>query len=238
MSMTDCCLSGTCAAPDEPCSPLESSLLERNRLVCPPHCPPRTTLVPNGGGCPRSRRYKVAKRVNETLQYIWRLPVDHAAYIPPPTAPPLILVTITFPHSLQLLKLSHCVHSLRGQSRLTWLVVEDSAERSPNVAALLASANSTDACASRGSSSSRTRSASRSSAPAPPAVACIIHLAVGPTRRGGYAQRNLALKYIKDQRLSGSTRFFPLLPVLPPPMLCLTLRLADCLVLSRVPNGR
>ena len=193
--MEDCCVARTCAAPNEPCSPSESPLLERNRLVCPPHCPP-PTLVPNDG-CPRSRRYKIAKRVNETLQYIWRLRPVLVASRPPPSAPPLLLVTTTFPHALQLLKLSHCMHTLRGQARITWIVVEDAAERSADVAALLASANSTAACASNSNDSIAPSTVSL------PTGACIVHLAVGPTRRGGYAQRNLALKHIRDRRLAG-----------------------------------
>ena len=58
-----------------------------------------------------------------------------------------------------------------------WLVAEDAAAPSPDVSQLL----------------------SESGVPH-------VHLAFGPARSGGNAQRNVALKYIRDRRLSGVVR--------------------------------
>ncbi len=90
----------------------------------------------------------------------------------------LILVTITFPHEFQLLKLQQCLHALHGQQNITWIVVEDAQSRGADTAGVLAVAEA--------SGGIRT-----------------VHLAHGPTRLGGHAQRNVALKYIRDQRLNG-----------------------------------
>lgn len=86
-------------------------------------------------------------------------------------------VTVTFAHSLQLLKLEHCAHALHlaGTDAVTWIVVEDAASVSASVAALLSSSG----------------------------VPSYRHLAVGPTRQGGNAQRNAALELIRAQRLDG-----------------------------------
>ena len=92
----------------------------------------------------------------------------------------LILVTTTFPHELQLMKLSNCIHALTGQRDVTWIVTEDASSRSSDVASLLAAATQ----ASSGGLN-------------------VVHLAHGPTRQGGNAQRNVALKYIRERRLEG-----------------------------------
>ena len=87
----------------------------------------------------------------------------------------LLLVTTTFPHELQRAKLMHCARLLSTEGRgVLWLVAEDAAAPSPDVSQLL----------------------SESGVPH-------VHLAFGPTRSGGNAQRNVALKYIRDRRLSG-----------------------------------
>lgn len=160
-------------------------------LLCPPHC------TSWGDGCPlrewhstnrwakhhRDRGYweRIDSVVNRTLTFVWQ----HSQQLPPPLLPPppssssqpqprLLLLTVTFPHKLQLLKLRHCVHTIRGMPDVLWIVVEDAAEPSPDVAALLADAG----------------------VPAR-------HMAIGPTRRGGNAQRNAALQMVRDERLRG-----------------------------------
>ena len=97
--------------------------------------------------------------------------------IPPPNLAPLIIITVSFPHTLQLVKLSHVAATLHSESNVTWVVAEDSALPSPAVAQMLSPLNRTGFT--------------------------VIHIAHGPTRRGGNAQRNVALTYVRDARLPG-----------------------------------
>lgn len=107
------------------------------------------------------------------MAVVWaRLP----SHPQPRAGPPLIMITISFPHALQLLKLQHCAHVLANEPNVSWIVVEDAGQPSAHVAALLASL--------------------------PPAIR-VHHLAFGPTRRGGNAQRNVALKFIRNSGLPG-----------------------------------
>ena len=96
---------------------------------------------------------------------------------PPPLAAPnrrrLLLVTTTFQSEQQLIRLEHLAAVLSDEPDCYWVVVEDAAAPSGNVSALLASM----------------------------ARVPYVHLAFGPTRRGGNAQRNLALQHIRSQKL-------------------------------------
>ena len=95
---------------------------------------------------------------------------------PPPLAGPrLLLITTTFVHVEQLARLQHLAAALAGEPNVMWIVVEDASEPSPAIADMLAKR----------------------------ATVAHVHLAHGPTRKGGNAQRNVALKYIRDQRLEG-----------------------------------
>jgi hypothetical protein len=70
--------------------------------------------------------------------------------------------------------LQRCIANLRDISELTWIVIEDAAERSQHVAALLAASQLS-----------------------------YVHLQHGPTRCFGNAQRDHGLRYIRQQRLTG-----------------------------------
>lgn len=96
---------------------------------------------------------------------------------PPPLSNrrPLLLITTTFPSEQQLIRLQHLTAVLADEPDCFWVVVEDASAPSANVSALL-----------------------KASARVP-----YTHLAFGPTRRGGNAQRNLALQHIRAQRLEG-----------------------------------
>eukprot|EP00908_Phaeocystis_cordata_P019213 Transcript_3071.p1 GENE.Transcript_3071~~Transcript_3071.p1 ORF type:complete len:517 (-),score=86.82 Transcript_3071:47-1597(-) len=152
-----------------------------NRLQ---ECPAAAKLCP--------RRPKDVVGVNISLSLIW------TAFAPdrPPAAPDqpallqtgqlrqppttrLLLITITFPHALQLVKLESCVLALGDEPSVTWIVVEDAAARSAGVSAVL--------------ERWRGRGQGRD----------VYHSAVGPTRRGGNAQRDHALRLIRDQGWEG-----------------------------------
>ena len=129
--------------------------------------------------CPRRRCERgnrncepIEDIVNRTLAVVWR-------HQPPPppsplSSPRLLLITITFPHKLQMLKLEHCVRVLRYVRNFVWYVVEDAAAPSAAVAALLR----------------RSRVPHR-------------HAAHGPTRDGGNAQRNEAMRLIRREWSEG-----------------------------------
>jgi glycosyl transferase family 43 len=87
---------------------------------------------------------------------------------------PLLFVTPTYPRPRRLSFLRRCAEDFRGVPNLLWLIVEDDARLAPEVERLLAESG-------------------------------VAHLyaAHGPTRCWGNAQRNWALKYIRDNRLSG-----------------------------------
>ena len=87
----------------------------------------------------------------------------------------LLLVTTTYTSDSQLTMLSHLAHDvLANVTNLLWIVAEDAAVKSEAVATLLR----------------------RSGLP-------FEHLAIGPTRRKGHEQRNLAYERIRSQALSG-----------------------------------
>lgn len=152
------------------------------QFECPPNCSgfwqkcPQRKCLERGPGKVCRKHENVEEVVNRTLKVI--LP-----RYPRPTVHPkdessiarrIILVTTTFPHSLQLLKLEHCKNVLTGVPNTFWIVSEDASTPSAGVAQLLASSGIQHA-----------------------------HLAFGPTKKGGNAQRNQALKYIRRQRLTG-----------------------------------
>jgi len=87
---------------------------------------------------------------------------------------PLLVVTPTYERPERIALLERCLATFRGIAGLHWIVVEDAAERHPSVARWLIQ-----------SGLSHT------------------YLAVGPTGAWGNAQRDLALRHIRDQRLQG-----------------------------------
>lgn len=95
--------------------------------------------------------------------------LEHSA-----TTPRLILLTVSFPHALQLLKLSHCARVLQGVPNTLWMVGEDAARPSHDVAQLLRATGKP-----------------------------YRHIALGPTRKGGNAQRNALLRLIRHEHLEG-----------------------------------
>mgnify|MGYP002633931408 CR=1 FL=1 len=171
----------TVACPGDGCAQLK-------QFECPPHCSDfgdqcqhrkciewNKNKINKRGGGPCMKHEPIQDHVNRTLSIIWpRLP-----RLPPATSSVqllrrrrLILITTTFPHALQLLKLQHCANVLNGVPNVHWIVAEDAASPSPEVKALL-------------------------TASAIPHE----HLSVGPTRKGGNAQRNAALKLIRRKKL-------------------------------------
>ena len=158
---------------------------EYEPVVCPPRCsgwmhqcPDRDCSLRRADG---SRGCEpVEAHTNRTLHVLWAKQREAVAL--PRRASlrsrrPLVLVTITYAHSLQLLKLEHCARALAlaRTDAVTWIVVEDAASVSSGVAALLSSSG----------------------------VPSYRHLAFGPTRQGGNAQRNAALELIRSERLQG-----------------------------------
>ncbi|KAL1523476.1 hypothetical protein AB1Y20_018414 [Prymnesium parvum] len=149
---------------------------------CPPHCSGFVEQCVNRRclqwGPRRScLRYELIEAfVNRTLHVIWpRLPTPTLlAKGSPLLRRKLILVTTTFPHALQLLKLEHCKRVLTGVQHILWIVAEDAATPSASVTKLLAESGIPH-----------------------------LHIAFGPTRNGGNAQRNQALKLIRRQRMRG-----------------------------------
>ena len=86
----------------------------------------------------------------------------------------LILLTVSFPHAVQLHKLRHCARALSIVPNTLWLVAEDAAVPTPAVSALLRSTGKPHR-----------------------------HLAIGPTRKGGNAQREALLQLVRRERLDG-----------------------------------
>jgi len=86
----------------------------------------------------------------------------------------LLVVTPTYARPLRLDYLRRCATSFTGIAGLRWIVVEDAAEPDPAVAQLLA----------------------QSAIPH-------TYLAIGPTRSWGNAQRDLGLRYIRDNTMDG-----------------------------------
>ncbi len=86
----------------------------------------------------------------------------------------LLIVTPTYDRPDRLAYLERCLSSFSHVSGLHWILVEDAGAPSPEVARLLARSGISHEC-----------------------------LATGPTRRWGNAQRDLALRYIRDKGLQG-----------------------------------
>lgn len=87
---------------------------------------------------------------------------------------PLLIVTPTYDRPQRIALLERCIATFRRIASLHWIVVEDAGEPDATVASLLAQ-----------SGVSHT------------------YLAVGPTRAWGNAQRDLALRYIRDHNMKG-----------------------------------
>ena len=168
--------------------PLGCDGLRRRRAPCPAHCP--------NVQCPgRSKHEPLIPWLYRNMAVVRKLLPPHPPALPavppdqwhpssaataaapprPPRPPPLLLVTTTFESEQQLIRLEHLAHALADEPQVLWIVVEDAARPSANVSALLAAE----------------------------ARVPHVHLAFGPTRRGGNAQRNRALQHIRDERLVG-----------------------------------
>ena len=168
-------------------------------VLCPPDCSwvaaTCTSEITCGIGCPMRKCPALAGQVSgeagrctesiETfrarqLSYIWaNTPPAHLVEDVDRRSGlrRLILITVSFPHPLQLLKLEHCGRALahaKLTSEVLWIVVEDAAEPSANVSHLLGRLDTPHR-----------------------------HMAVGPSRRGGNMQRDAALRYIRDAALDG-----------------------------------
>ena len=144
-------------------------------LSCPGQCSGWKHECPQRF-CPNKKKCAepIENFVNRTLSVVWRhLPALPAGAYQP-TGPRLILVTVTFPHKLQSYKLGHCSRVLSNVPNVLWIVAEDAASPSASVAELLRASGLPHR-----------------------------HLAVGPTRKGGNAQRNAALSLIRAERLRG-----------------------------------
>jgi len=138
--------------------------LEGSR-ICPPVC--GTFNCPN-----RRKRDTKQEYTAKVMNVVWNHTATHD---PVANIRRLLLVTITFAHPLQLLKLEHCARNLYPErSAVLWFVVEDASETSPEISSLLRRWDIAH-----------------------------MHLAHGPTRLGGNMQRNLALKIIRDAKIDG-----------------------------------
>jgi hypothetical protein len=136
-------------------------------MLCPPNCSAAISR------CPRRESFKSRQAlVRKTLQLIWPLLPPHPT--PQRTERKLILLTCTFPHAKQLLKLEHCARVIGQEPNVLWVVVEDAAKPTTAVRSLLR----------------------RSGVPH-------LQLSVGPTNLGGNAQRNHALQMIRDAKMEG-----------------------------------
>lgn len=158
-------------------------ILDDPRLVvCPLECdqrpPPRGLNCQSrctNASCPlRGKDQPLIPWLRRLLRVVHGLMPVHPPPLPISKRRRLLLITITYPHAEQLLRLRHCQAAIADEPDVLWIVVEDSAEPSTTVATLLA----------RG-------------------TVRYIHVAHGPTRRLGNAQRNVALKLIRDRRLEG-----------------------------------
>ena len=87
---------------------------------------------------------------------------------------PILVVTPTHDRADRMAYLERCLSSFSQVSGLHWIVVEDAAAPSPDVAQLLAQSSISHE-----------------------------YLATGPTRHWGNAQRDLALRHIRDNGLQG-----------------------------------
>ena len=98
---------------------------------CPAHCMDLPSCPPaRGDGQARLPWLKKQLKVVRTL-----LP----PHPPPLNSPRLLLITTTYTHTEQLVRLEHLAASLAGEPNLLWLVVEDEVTTSPLVANLLSS---------------------------------------------------------------------------------------------------
>jgi len=87
---------------------------------------------------------------------------------------PIHVITPTYDRAGRMRFLERCLASFRRIDGLHWIVVEDATEPDPKVVALLAGSGINHTC-----------------------------LAIGPTRRWGNAQRDLALRHIRDSGVEG-----------------------------------
>ena len=87
---------------------------------------------------------------------------------------PIHVITPTYNRPGRMRFLERCLATFRHVAGLHWIVVEDAAEPDPGVVALLAGSGIDHTC-----------------------------LAIGPTRRWGNAQRDLALRHIRDSSVEG-----------------------------------
>ncbi len=88
--------------------------------------------------------------------------------------PPILVVTPTYDRPGRLALLARCLATFRRIAGLHWIVVEDGAQPDTQVVNLLAESGLSHTC-----------------------------LAHGPTRAWGNAQRDFALRYIRDQGMQG-----------------------------------
>ena len=140
----------------------------RNRTRCPAHC--------SNVSCPvRGKGAMRAPWLRKNMEVVRSLLPSHPPPIREASQRRLLLVTTTYSHIEQLMRLEHLIHVVADEPNVLWVVVEDAAETSHEVAQLL-------------------REHARVKT---------VHLAHGPTRRGGNAQRNVALQYIRDNALEG-----------------------------------
>ena len=170
----------------------------RGAMACPSHC--------TNASCPsRGAQQTALSWLRKNMRVVRTLLPPH----PPPMShrPRLLLITTTYAHREQLLRLEHLARSLNNEPDLLWIVVEDAAAPSQAVARLLEgrAADGLEAEASESGGASRRAGDWRRPHSVPEALPVVphVHLAYGPTRRGGNAQRNVALKYIRDRGLTG-----------------------------------
>ena len=99
----------------------------------------------------------------------------------------LIFVTASYPHDAQLTKLQKCAEAIRGAlaatNRILWVLSEDAATPTPAAGQLLA--------------------ALAMERPSPNRGVATHHLAVGPTRSKGHAQRSAAFRWLREQGIGG-----------------------------------
>jgi len=155
-------------------------------VFCPPDCSwePVTCMLPNcarwtqqcnrwcekgsGGRACEPNEMAVNRTMTVIRDHMPAPPVQQAS------TPRLLLLTVAFPHALQLLKLSHCARVISSVPNALWLVGEDAATKTAEVVELLRAS----ALPHR-------------------------HIAIGPTRKGGNTQRNALLELIKREALEG-----------------------------------
>lgn len=108
--------------------PLEGCEVSMRGKSCPKHC--------TNASCP------ARKKTEPLLPWLHKHMGTVRALLPahPPSiaGPSLLLITTTFPHGEQLVRLEHLASSLAGETNVLWIIVEDAASPSQAVARLLA----------------------------------------------------------------------------------------------------